>query len=899
LEKTYRTFVVSTAFTLVLFCLGSISSLAASVLPLSITNKSLPTAVKGARYTKILTATGGTTPYNWSITSGGLPAGLSLAASTGTISGVSTIGGVLPVTITVTDSSSPVLSDSVAFSLLIQESALSISTAALPTGTMGTKYSKSLTAAGGSKPYTWSIASGSLPIGLSLAASTGLISGTPTTSGSFPFTAAVIDSSSPVLNQSAAVSFTVAPTAPQALTITSGTLPAGTDGTAYSAAMSATGGTPAYTWSIRSGSLPAGLTLSATSGIISGNPTASGTSSFTATVSDNGSPVQIVSAAASITVSVAAPSQTGPGTTWYIRSDGGNRYSGQQTAGQCDGKADTAYSGSGTNQHCAFKDPRYLWDDQSYGNDAWVIAGGDTVIIRGGPWRIGFDAQPGSCSGAGCGAGYTWCFGGGGNFGCYNPPIPAGTATQHTRILGENYGACSSGGVTSRSQLTQIFGGYGVSEALNLTGAKFVDVECLEVTRHSQCIAFGSPAIPATCSSGSPTDDYDSDGVHTDNTTHDLLMQDLWIHGHIGRGIKGPIGGLVTCLRCDIAFNGGAGWDFDDGNATPIVNGNWKFLYSTIEWSGCNQEYPAVHAIPVVSCYGQSTGGYGDGVGTPHGTGLSATIDHSKFIYNTQDGLDFGHVDTGGPYTLSITNSIAYSNSGGTFKIGGNFGTAVITNNVAIGDCDRMASPITGAPSTYNANLEDFCRADDTLPFDFRQNSKFTIANNTIVTYSPTVFDISCWDSPGQGGNNNGCGSAVLNFYDNIVIGYDNPATYNLGGLQGGPGLWYFQEPAPSGSTSGTVIGTINRSNNIYYGIGHGFTCPTGYSSEKCVNPDFVNLPTGSGTSFSQAELDNFNFNLASGSPADGTGVTYTGVPALDYNGVKRPNPPSIGAVEP
>ncbi|WP_433974176.1 beta strand repeat-containing protein [Tunturiibacter lichenicola] len=863
---------------------------------LVITTTSLPSGTQSTSYSKSLTATGGTAPYNWSITSGSLPAGLSLAANTGLISGTPTANGSFPITVTVKDASSPAQTTSATISFVIAPPPISITTTSLPSATQGTSYSKSLAATGGTAPFVWSITSGILPAGLNLNANTGSVSGTPTTSGSFSVSVMVKDSSAVQQSATANVSFTVAAATPP-LTITTGTLPSGTDGTAYSAPLSATGGTPSYTWSITSGSLPTGLTLAATTGTISGTPTATGTSTFTTTVADNSNPSQSKSLSASITVSAAA--STGPGTTWYIRADGGTRYSANQTAGQCDGKADVKYSGSGTNQHCAFKDPRYLWDDQSYGNDAWVIAGGDTVIIRGGPWRIGFDAAPGSCSGAGCGAGYTWCFGGGGNFGCYNPPIPAGTATQHTRILGENYAACSSGGVTTRSQLTQIFGGFGVTEALNLTGAKFVDVECLEVTRHSQCIAFGSPAIPATCSSGSPTDDYDSDGVHTDNTTHDLLMQDLWIHGHIGRGIKGPIGGLVTCLRCDIAFNGGAGWDFDDGNATPIVNGNWQFLYSTIEWSGCNQEYPAVHAIPVVSCYGQSTGGYGDGVGTPHGTGLSATIDHSKFIYNTQDGLDFGHVDTGGPYTLSITNSIAYSNSGGTFKIGGNFGTAVITNNVAIGDCMRLSAPITGAPGTYNANLTDFCRADDTFPFDFRQNSNYTISNNTIVTYSPTIFDISCWDSPGQGGNNNGCGGAVLNFHDNIVVGYDNPGTYNLGGLQGGPGAWYFQEPAPNGSTSGTVIGTINRSNNIYYGIGHGFTCPTGYANEKCVTPDFINQPAGTGTTFTQSELDAFNFNISSGSAAAGTGITYTGVPATDYNGVNRPNPPSMGAVEP
>ncbi len=680
---------------------SSTISLVIAAPPLSIATTSLPSATQGTSYSKALTATGGTAPFVWSITSGSLPTGLSLTASTGIISGTPTTSGSFPITVMVKDSSSAqqTATANVSFTVTAATQPLTITSSTLASGVSNQAYSATLTATGGATPYNWSITSGNLPAGLTLATSTGIISGTPTTAITVNVTATVTDSSSPVQTKSAAISFVIAP-AP--LTITTGALPSGTDGTAYSAPMTAAGGNPSYTWSISSGSLPAGLSLAATTGTISGTPTATGTSSFTATVKDNSSPAQTKSASTSITIAAAAP-ESGPGTTWYIRPDGGTRYSANQTAGQCDGKADVKYSGSGTNQHCAFKDPRYLWDDQSYGNDAWVIAGGDTVIIRGGPWRIGFDAAPGSCSGAGCGAGYTWCFGGGGNFGCFNPTIPAGTATQHTRILGENYAACSSGGVTNRSQLTQIYGGYGVTMPLNLTGAKFVDVECLEVTRHSQCIAFGSPAVPSTCSSGSPTDDYDSDGIHTDVNTHDLLLQDMWIHGHIGRGIKGPIGGLVTCLRCDIAYNGGAGWDFDDGSATPLVNADWHFLYSTIEWSGCNQEYPMVHAIPVISCYSQSTGGYGDGVGTPAGTGLSATIDHSKFIYNTQDGLDLGHVDTGGPYTLSITNSIAYSNNGGTFKLGGNFGTAILTNNVAIADCARMSAPITGTPSTYNA----------------------------------------------------------------------------------------------------------------------------------------------------------------------------------------------------
>ena len=72
------------------------------------------------------------------------------------------------------------------------------------------------------------------------------------------------------------------------------------------------------------------------------------------------------------------------GKTWYVRPDGGTRNS-RAISGQCDGMADAPYGGKGVNQHCAFNDFRYLWDDNSgtVGQGVWVMAGGDTVIVRG------------------------------------------------------------------------------------------------------------------------------------------------------------------------------------------------------------------------------------------------------------------------------------------------------------------------------------------------------------------------------------------------------------------------------------------------------------------------------------------------------------------------------------
>src|SRR5258708_21780884 len=103
---------------------------------------------------------------------------------------------------------------------------------------------------------------------------------------------------------------------------------------------------------------------------------------------------------------------------------------------------------------------------------------------------------------------------------------------------------------------------------------------------------FGNPAYPAPCNRSAPVDDYDSDGVQTDAKTHDLLMQDMWIHGHPGRGVKGPIGGGVTCLRCDISHKRGAGMGFCDGKAQPPVQSLLNVKYPPNLSDGVNPAHP-------------------------------------------------------------------------------------------------------------------------------------------------------------------------------------------------------------------------------------------------------------------------------------------------------------------
>src|SRR5581483_6197050 len=160
----------------------------------------------------------------------------------------------------------------------------------LPTANQNQPYATNLNATGGLAPYAFSIASGTLPTGLSLAAS-GAISGTPSGTGTSVVNYLVTDSSTPVPQtaQLNSCSITVSPAPPPPLSVnTSPPPPAGFTGVAYSYTFSATGGTPPYTnWAIISGNLPNGLSLNPSTGAVSGTPTTAQTSSFTAQVMDS------------------------------------------------------------------------------------------------------------------------------------------------------------------------------------------------------------------------------------------------------------------------------------------------------------------------------------------------------------------------------------------------------------------------------------------------------------------------------------------------------------------------------------------------------------------------------------------------------------------------------------
>ncbi len=564
-------------------------------------------------------------------------------------------------------------------------------------------------------------------------------------------------------------------------------------------------------------------------------------------------------------------------TTWYIRSDGGTRYDANFLQGQCNGQADAPYPGSGVDQACAFNDVRYLWADGSYtlGNIfpgwGWVIKGGDTVIIRGGPWRVGASTSSASFSFGGI-AGDPYASGA--------PSIPSGDALQPTKILGENY-------ADPTAPYTQIFGGFAVGNVFDLGDSQYVDLESLELTDHAQCSRVGSPD-PSGCSSTYPLSDYAGNGIVTNTSTANILLQNLNIHGFTGRGIIGPIGGTLTVNNVRIAYNGAAGWDFDDGNGTPSINDpTVNATGLTVQWNGCNEEYPIVDGHPVASCYDQNSGGYGDGIGTPNTT-LNFTCNHCDFDHNTQDGFDLLH--TSGSQ-IKIINSISYANMGQQWKLG-SMKSVIFENNLTIGNCNRMSQPIAGAPSTYNTYLSLFCRAQgDQIAMGVNNAGTYVFKNNSFATYSATSFDVECGDHSGS------CSTSTITFENNLMVGYSNlgyTGASNVGEL---PALWYFGPNGTGGYGSSGDSFTVNpfiaSNHNIYYNMR---SCPT-ESSSTCLDPQLINEPTGNGSTFTESELDNYNFHLSANSSAIGAGV-YDPAVTSDYAGNVRLVPPSIGAYE-
>jgi hypothetical protein len=251
-----------------------------------------------APYSLGVTGQGSGAIASWSLVGGQLPPGLTfgvsqLNANSATISGIPTQLGSYTFTIQVQDDTIPQIATLNV--TIVVDSHLALTKSNLKSGGQNQAYSDSFAVVNGAPPYHWSVV-GALPAGLALNAASGQVSGTPTGAGGFPYTVTVTDSSAPTQSDSAQNTLLIVQQLQLVINL----------GTAYIDqpflnSLIANGGTPPYIWSIASGNLPPGLTLSP-AGQVEGTPTQLGAYNFAIQVTDSGAPPYVVSQAVTLNV---------------------------------------------------------------------------------------------------------------------------------------------------------------------------------------------------------------------------------------------------------------------------------------------------------------------------------------------------------------------------------------------------------------------------------------------------------------------------------------------------------------------------------------------------------------------------------------------------------------------
>ncbi len=502
-------------------------------------------------------------------------------------------------------------------------------------------------------------------------------------------------------------------------------------------------------------------------------------------------------------------------TTYYVRPDGGS-------AEECTGLVDAPYPGSGTGQPCAWDHPFRALPP----GDTPRIAGGDTLIIGAGSYMMGYGA-PGADN---CESDYPWD--------CYVPPIPSGPDAAHpTRILG-------AGWDSGCSDPPELWGTQRPWFIVNLTDASNVEVACLEITDHSDCVESHTGGLACERESY-PFGPWAAIGLYAEDSAN-VYLHHLNIHGLASGGVHAGRLTDWTVEDVRIAGNGWVGWegdiDGDDSNSGTMTFRRW-----TVEWNGCGETYPGEEPT---GCWAQTAGGYGDGVGTG-ATGGDWIIEDSAFLHNTSDGLDLLYHSLGGSITINRVR--AEGNAGNQIKV---TGQTTLVNSVLVGNCAFFE----GQPFTYDV---DNCRAlGNTLELSFMGGETVSVINNTLY---------------GQGDGLVGAGSRegyscdsseVLFGRNNIFLGdwdwnalNDDPPVYDRAFL------FYYEECADL---------SFDSDYSVLYNTKHSLYTPG--ANDIQADPKLAGSLSG----------QRYGMELTADSPAIDAG-TASGAPAVDIHGNPRP----------
>ncbi len=361
--------------------------------------------------------------------------------------------------------------------------------------------------------------------------------------------------------------------------------------------------------------------------------------------------------------------------TYYVRPDGG-------TATQCYGTSDKAYTPviSDVSHDCAFNHPYWVVAPKGLLNK---MVGGDTLIIAPGQYQMGLGAPNTSV----CSQYYPWD--------CHMNPVPSGTVTAPTRILGQGWD-------TVTGTKPQLWGNERVFRILNLIGSSNVEVQHLEVTDHSGCIENG-PDLATKCQRSTyPYGPWAATGLEASDSQN-VLIKNVDIHG-VSIGVLAARLTNWSVVNTNITGNSFAGWNGDLGATTSSNSGTILFQNTKIQWSGCGERYPLTtpdlfSVTDKHHCYSQDQGGYGDGLGT-NTTGGNWIFDHVDVSNNVSDGIDLLYHNGNGSIVVK-NDSKFQGNAGNQVKVAS---SATIDASTLVGDCANFA----GKPYTSTtANMFD------------------------------------------------------------------------------------------------------------------------------------------------------------------------------------------------
>lgn len=510
------------------------------------------------------------------------------------------------------------------------------------------------------------------------------------------------------------------------------------------------------------------------------------------------------------------------GETYWVRPDGG-------TASQCTGEADAPYPGTGTGRPCAWSHPFQALPPQRPPR----IAGGDTLVIASGQYRMGAGA-PGAEGCQGIDA-----------YECVMPALPSGPSpARPTRVVG----------LTSPTgTLPQLWGAERPWQVVDLRGSDNVVLECLEITDHSTCIEFHSGALPCRRDQA-PYGDWAQTGIAA-RDSENVVLRSIDVHGLATHGI---VAGRLRDWRLEdvrIAANGWAGWSGDLGDEPSSNSGRITFRRVTIEWNGCSE----AQGRPI-GCWAQSAGGYGDGLGTAR-TGGTWLFEDVRVLHNTSDGIDLLYLDATGQ---AIFDRVwAEGSAGNQLKARGE---ATARNVVAIGTCRSFRCQ----PFTHDV---DDCRAGgNALAFEPVPGRRISVLHSTVYNEGTLALELTvpAFDAS-DAMRTSETGAEPCGRLTPVVLRND----VWVGGPRhdGEPSALFYVECLGREGVGPVIdhqFGVVHGMRD--YGFGPAGPCPPG-SNNACADP----------------LLDRTTMRPRPGSPAIDTGLAGPLAPLVDLVGTPRP----------